>query len=260
MYQKAIFQCLEKNPETSYIKAGFAGNDLLSISVETYEEDNLKDSLNVVFKDTKTRHIKTLERLNLTKEDLLNGMNEKTAAKMISDYFICHDGMIVAEKAEALIHVLDKLMRRYHYRFILSQYFDIEKLANECDQKKSSDIKETFQSCMKKYKRWKRMEKNKKACVVKYAYYWENDRRSDTKWIVCRTSIGDIYYDLMKKEWKVTKKETKNSGLVIASVDIPDVIKQLNQRYRVSGVVELERYLRPFFFTKKNSNNEEEGQ
>ena len=115
---------------------------------------------------------------------------------------------------------------------------------NFTDKNSLENLKETFIDCTGSYRRMKKMEQNKKACVVNYAYFWQSSYRNYAEWIFCDTSIGKIYYDTLTEKWGITKKEEKENGLRIESVDTFDVKKQLMDKYRVNSMMELKNLLK----------------
>ena len=176
-------------------------------------------------------------------------MEKKEMTRAVSDYFIKYDGIIVSCKPYSIISMLNNDIIESKYKSIDNSYFDIKRMAKKCgenftDKNSLENLKETFIDCTGSYRRMKKMEQNKKACVVNYAYFWQSSYRNYAEWIFCDTSIGKIYYDTLTEKWGITKKEEKENGLRIESVDTFDVKKQLMDKYRVNSMMELKNLLK----------------
>ena len=84
-----------------------------------------------------------------------------------------------------------------------------------------------------------------------YAYYWENEHNRAVKWIICNTSLANIYYDTLRKKWGITKKEQKKANnMRIEAIDTDDIESQLFRRYHVNNLEELQKKLAQSWKTK----------
>ena len=63
------------------------------------------------------------------------------------------------------------------------------------------------------------------------------------KWIICNTSLANIYYDTLRKKWGITKKEQKKANIRIEAIDTDDVERQLYRKYQVDNMEELKEKL-----------------
>lgn len=256
--KKNIELQMQKSEDITFINVTILNKtEILKIEVETYEinTDNNSgigkkmDSLSIICYDEKRRRPATLEKIGATREDLLNGMKEPDFAKILSEYFIMHDGIIVSYKTYTQIAALNKIIQKYKYKSIENTIFDMRMMTKYCresyiDKESIDNTKEAFCFCMRKYRRLEKLEQNKYSCVVNYAYYWISEYRNYMEWICCNTSIGVIYYDILSERWGITKKESKKTGLLIESVDVDDVKKQLFIKYRVNNMEELKNKLK----------------
>ena len=95
------------------------------------------------------------------------------------------------------------------------------------------------------------LELNKRGCSLNYAYYWENEHNRAVKWIICNTSLANIYYDTLRKKWGITKKEQKKANnMRIEAIDTDDIESQLFRKYHVNNLEELQKKLAQSWKTK----------
>lgn len=263
---------LSKCEDVTFINVIIVGKEVLKVEAETYsfktkddtnvasstncfrsianKENCLRkiDEMNILFYDEKQRQTSTLKKIGATREDLLNGVKQPDAAKKISGYFVEHAGIIISYKTYSQIAALNKIIQAHQYKSIDNALFDMRLMAEYCresypDKGNIQNTKDAFCFCLKKYKRFEKLEQNKCACTVNYAYYWLSEYRKYMEWIFCNTSIGVIYYDVISERWGITKKESKKNGLLIESVDTDDVQKQLFRKYHVNSMEELKAQL-----------------
>lgn len=225
-------EILRIEAETYYVEDVLENGDVINIIGKFIANSDPCAKLNIVCKDERKRRPETLRKVGVTLEELRNGMEKKEMARAVSDYFIKYDGIIVSCKPYSIISMLNNNIIESKYKSIDNSYFDIKRMAKKCgenftDKNSLENLKETFIDCTGSYRRMKKMEQNKKACVVNYAYFWQSSYRNYAEWIFCDTSIGKIYYDTLTEKWGITKKEEKENGLRIESVDTFDVKKQL---------------------------------
>lgn len=235
----------------------FSDKNVAEIKAETYHtnayQDKFKckpiDSLHLICKDEKKRKPMTYEKLKLKKEDFENGTEKCDVAKIVSDYFIEHSGIIVSYKTQAKINALNKTIQEFSYKCLSNPFYDMAYMTKVCnedypDMDSIKNTMEAFKVCLRQYKNMKRLEQNKMACAVNYAYYWENEFKATAKWIVCNTSLAVIYYDTLRKKWGITKKEQKKTNMRIECIDTMDVEQQLLKKYRSKNLLELEEKLK----------------
>lgn len=242
-------EVLRIEAETYYVEDVLGNGDVINIIGKFIVNSDPCARLNIVCKDERKRRPETLRKVGVTLEELRNGMEKKEVARTVSDYFIKYDGIIVSCKPYSIISLLNNDIIESKYKSIDNPYFDIKRMAKKCgenfaDKNSLENLKETFIDCTGSYRRMKKMEQNKKACVVNYAYFWQSTYRKYAEWIFCDTSIGKIYYDTLTEKWGITKKEEKENGLRIESVDTFDVKKQLMDKYRVNSMMELKNLLK----------------
>ena len=235
--------------ETYYIENNIDKNDIINSTGKFIAKSAPCDRLNIICKDKRKRRPETLKKVNVTLDELRNGMDKEEVAKTVSDYFIKYDGLIVSCKPYSIISFPNNSIVEAKYKSIDNPYFDIKKIAKKCnenftDKNSLENIKETFIDCTGSYRRMKKMEQNKKACIVNYAYFWQSAYRKYVEWIFCDTSLGKIYYDTLTEKWGTTKKEEKESGLHIESIDTFDVKRQLLQKYKANNMIELKNLLK----------------
>lgn len=206
------------------------------------------DSLSIIRKDKK-RNVNTIKKLGVTQEELLNGIPDNDAAKLLSDYFNKHEGIIVSYSTYSIVSGFNRECDRLGLKLISSFLFDMKKMTKKCDEDYPDDgtvenVKEALKFCLKKYERMEKISQNKMECVVNYAYFWQLEVGFGSEWIYCNTSIGLIYYDTLLDEWGVTKKESKKTGLKPENIDVDDIKRQLYEKYRVSSLDELKDKLK----------------
>lgn len=261
---------LQKVENITFLNVISVGTEVLKIEAETYtiagEEEGLcqkfenkVDTLNIICHDEKKRRASTLKKLHATIEDLLNGIEEPDVAKVLSDYFIKYDGIIVSYKTYSQISAINKIIQKYQYKSIDNIFFDIKLMAKQCGEScdKSdtiSGIRESFISCLKKYKRIEKIERNKKSCVVNYAYYWHGEYQNYMEWIFCNTSIGIVYYDTIFEKWGITQKEKRKTGMMIESIDTEEIEQQLFKKYCVRSMSDLKVKLKEKASQNRNPN------
>lgn len=237
-----------RNQEITFLHILSASDGIIEkIELKSYigNTDTMSDSLEIFYHDTKKRRQTTLKKLGITQDDLDNGNDMPDFCKNISDYFIMHNGPIVADKPTSKIKAINKLIEENHFKQIENKVFDIRNMLKSCGETYKGDgsirsLRSLLHTCFEKYKRLEKIEQNKQDCVVHYAYYWENEKRSDMVWLICNTSLGLIYFDVIHGVWGMTKKEQKKHGLLIEHFDTEDVERQLKQKYHVSDMKELE--------------------
>lgn len=253
-----VQQTLNECKDITFIKVSFfSDKKVAEIKAETYHADAYQDkfrcepidSLHLICRDEKKRKPKTYEKLKLKKEDFENGTEEHNAAKMLSDYFIEHTGIIVSYKTQAIVNALNKIIQKYSFKCISNSFYDMSYMIKVCnedypDMSSINNTVEAFKMCLHQYKNMKHLEQNKMTCAVNYAYYWENEFQTTTKWIVCNTSLAIIYYDTLRNRWGITKKEQKKTNMRIERIDTMDVEQQLLKKYRSKDLSELEEKLK----------------
>lgn len=207
-----VQQTLNECKDITFITVSFfSDKKVAEIKAETYHADAYQDkfrcepidSLHLICRDEKKRKPKTYEKLKLKKEDFENGTEEHNAAKMLSDYFIEHTGIIVSYKTQAIVNALNKIIQKYSFKCISNSFYDMSYMIKVCnedypDMSSINNTVEAFKMCLHQYKNMKHLEQNKMTCAVNYAYYWENEFQTTTKWIVCNTSLAIIYYDTLR--------------------------------------------------------------
>ena len=77
---------------------------------------------------------KTYEKLKLKKEDFENGTEEHNAAKILSDYFIEHTGIIVSYKTHAIVNALNKIIQKYSFKCISNSFYDMSYMIKVCNE------------------------------------------------------------------------------------------------------------------------------
>lgn len=251
-----VLKIVKTNTEFTFLNVAYTNDAVIKVEAETYQadENNLQgkqpiDQLIIVFKDTKKRQAKTLEKLGVTKEELENGVPDDEGSLMLSEYFIKHDGIIVSYQTDAKVRRLNKRIQANMFKSISNYTFDIKAMVKLCkidcpDLGTITNTKRALKCCLKKYDRMKHVEMNKQGCIVNYAYYMELGECNKLKRIFCKTSIGAIYYDPVKDRWDMSKKERDKTGLMIESFDLNDVKSQLRNKYNVCNMSELEIKLR----------------
>lgn len=117
-----VQQTLNECKDITFITVSFfSDKNVAEIKAETYHADAYHDkfrcepidSLHLICRDEKKRKPKTYEKLKLKKEDFENGTEEHNVAKMLSDYFIEHTGIIVSYKTQAIVNALNKIIQKY---------------------------------------------------------------------------------------------------------------------------------------------------
>lgn len=101
-----------------------------------------------------------------------------------------------------------------------------------------------FEKCIELYNQSYKKERNKKDCVVNYAFYWKNQFQGKMQRIVCDTSMGRFYYDIVSKQWGMNRDFEKKAGFSITSIDLDSVVIQLRNKYHVKDMDELVRLLK----------------
>lgn len=245
--------------------SAFSDGRIAAIHAETYDDTALQnkfrvlpvDSLELVLKDTKKRQKRTYEKIGLTKEIMENGICDEEFCRKVSDYFIEYDGLIVGYGAKTSITQLNKLIQSSQMKCIENQYYDLMymlKVCQEADYPDTGDTKNTkeaFKVCVHAYEKMEQLELNKRGCSLNYAYYWENEHNRAVKWIICNTSLANIYYDTLRKKWGITKKEQKKANnMRIEAIDTDDIESQLFRKYHVNNLEELQKKLAQRWKTK----------
>lgn len=205
------------------------------------------DSEDIIMKDEKRRKASTLEKAGISQKEHENGIEKKQAAKILSEYFIKNNCLIIADKAGTKVRMLNRVIAEYEMKNIACCTLDIGKMIKKCEieaeiktgPEEIESIAEAVKKCLKIYAKLEKISRNKCGCTVSYAYYWENEKVCDMMWIICVTSIGKIYYDTIYDRWGITQKEHKKTGLVIEHFDINDIKCQLMQKYHVRTMEEL---------------------
>lgn len=235
----------------------FSDGRIAKIQAETYNMTALQnkfrippvDCFDMILKDTKKRQKKTYAKIGLTKEILENGALNSEFCKEVSDYFIEHDGIIVGYKTKTVITQLNHFIRSEQMKCLENQFYDLAYMLKICREEDYPDtgeiknVKEAFRVCLHAYDKMEQMELNKRGCSLNYAYYWENEYKTTDKWIICNTSLANIYYDTLRKKWGITKKEQKKVNIRIEAIDTDDVEQQLYRKYRVDCMEELKEKL-----------------
>ena len=231
--------------------SAFSDGRIAAVHIETYDDTALQnkfrvlpvDSLELVLKDTK----KIME----------NGICDEEFCRKVSDYFIEYDGLIVGYGAKTSITQLNKLIQSSQMKCIENQYYDLMymlKVCQEADYPDTGDTKNTkeaFKVCVHAYEKMEQLELNKRGCSLNYAYYWENEHNRAVKWIICNTSLANIYYDTLRKKWGITKKEQKKANnMRIEAIDTDDIESQLFRKYHVNNLEELQKKLAQSWKTK----------
>lgn len=246
--KESIQEEIEKAKDISFVYFTFHADKVLArIQVKTYSKDlsgTPIDSLDIICKDTKNRQNKTYEKIGITKEQSKNGFSQERTAKLLSDYFIEHNGIIVGYKN--IFNDIKKInegILSYGFEKIINCKFDTEKMLKECAEpaKKCNavnDIKLAYTAYIRKVKRIEAAEQNKQSCSVEYAYYHEtrlynkiSGVETKKKFLFCKTQIGLIYYDLIKQKWMMSIKERRETGLMIENFDTKDIEKQMLKKY-----------------------------
>lgn len=285
-----ITKMILKTGRITFLSVITIGKDILRICCKTYSDVSkqkgplsqiindsswmLTDSKDIIMKDKKKRKASTLEKAGISQEEHEHGITQEQAAKMLSDYFIKNDCIIIASKAGSKVRMLNKMITESRPQICstassdtIETYtkcsennssesmkliscelqFDIDKMLKKCEI--AAEIKtgpeeieamiKALKKCLKTYSKLEKISKNKCECTLSYAYYWESENVCDMMWIICVTSIGSIYYDTIYDRWGITQKEHKKTGLVIEHFDINDIKRQLMERYHVKTMEEL---------------------
>lgn len=237
---------IESSTEITFIDAKwFSDNTLVRITAKTYDAGLLEviDSIDIIFKDTKKRQKRTLEKLEIEKEALLNGVEHKDGLKSISEYFINHNELVVGIDTKNKIRKINKSITEFQLKQLDVVILNLEKEADYCGisapKESFNDMYSNLKKCIRKYEVIKNMEYNKYDCVVNYAYYQSLEFSNNKSWICCVTSIGKIIYDINRDEWSMTKKEQKVTGLRIENFDVDNIKSQLKEKYNVISIIDL---------------------
>ena len=251
---KKILSLFHSVGEITILDIGITSdNTILRVAAKSYRIDSYEciDEINIVFKDCKKRQKKTLEKLGLTKEQIENGFDEEPGFRMISENFIQHNTLTAGTNISKTIKAINRKAEQYSLKKIESAAFDVFKESDYCgieyDKNRISmnEMLQLIKKCIKKYTEINELEQNKYECVLNYAYYKELEYGRKRYLIYCNTSIGNIYYDLDKDVWVMTKKEKQKTGLIIENFDVDDIKRQIRQKYHVMNMSEFAKKKAP---------------
>lgn len=219
---------------------------ILRCKAETYIGGAETGSLDVIFHDEKKRQEKTLKKIGLTSQQLMEGVDPEDGARQISDYFILHDGVITGYGAQAAKRKINNLIMEYQFKTAGCKTLDLGKMLNECGLYHGKDVRHMFEECLYRYEQFYQMEQNHFYCTVNNAYSMTANYKNSRETVFCNTSIGRIFYDTEEDVWSMSKKEMERTGNQIENFDIEDVKRQLREMYQVHNMSELSRKLHAF--------------
>ena len=235
-----------RDAEVTFLDLGMTTDGtILKITLETRSEKNESAKTELIYHDTKRRQDRTLKKLQLTKEQLINGLEKDAFIKKIEEYFQHHNGPVIAYYATTKVNALNKLLQNKQVKV----FYDIQMMAKKCQitchsSKNIETLKQDFDDCIKKYEKLQTFKENPQDCIVKRAYYYTGQPQFNLIRIYCITSLGNIYYDIIYERWGISKKEQNKTGLAIERFNTKDIEQQLFRLYRVTDMKELEEKLK----------------
>ena len=256
-YRDYVKGVLKNSQSVSFINLtpiGGKAGEFLRIQAVTYGvdngqvTDNVVDELDVWINDGKRRHAKTLQKFGVTKEEFDGFTPASDAAVTVSNYFIKHDDTLVITKLADKNNV-NKFLNEYKcYTLNTDNIIRMDTMAEDCMKKlpEFPDIDaqlKCFRYYFEKYERSETKELNRIDCAVECAWYWESNEHFPIRWILCKTSIGRVYYDTARRRWGITEKERKKNGFKIEMIDIDSIEQQLFEKYKVESMFELQKKL-----------------
>lgn len=211
-------------------------NCLEGIKSKTTKNNKIK----IINRGTKkTRQIKTLEKVGLTKEEFKNGKQPEEFENEIVNFLNMNPGTTFVNNASRILNIIKKTTN--------NTFIDIKELGKRyavtgLKIESVDNIRTGFNACLRKDKKIKRIELNRPECKVISCYYGEQqieNKRSGfiqiKKYLFCKTSIGTIYYDIVKGKWAISQKEKNRTGFIIESFDTSEITKCLCQMYKADS-------------------------
>lgn len=270
--KEEIFQILKNTNDITLLHVWMTSDKtVLRILAETYIYEDLTvctktDSLNIICKEGLKKNKACLKRYGLTHETIeSDGLDISEWSKLLSDYFIQHEGVIFTYDAAATSRALNDKLDSEHMRIITNIVYDIKRFTKFYQEEFSQEyslknLKNMLKSCLKKMQKLEIASKNKIPCTVMYAYCFdygqvkqaENNTYKNTYLFRCVTSLGNLIYDNINQAWKMPKSESKKNGILIENIDTRDIENQLFEKYKVSDMKELKEKL-----IKKNKQKRE---
>lgn len=235
-----ITEKLEQKKKVTFLALSMLSDgSILKAEANTYQTDTPLQqcsSLSIIKKEERKRTAKTLNRFDISKEDLESGLEEACFLQAIQDYLKKQDSIVI------LYQTFPRKNAAYHMLAMCqvpdADILELKQMASFCGDsytgkeslKKAED---TFLTCMRRYRRLKTIEKNKQDCILEYAYSFD---MTAVMGVWCVTSICNLYYDTIKERWAVPKKEQKKTGLRIEQINIENLEAQLYERYHVKDM------------------------
>ena len=157
-----VWKIMENSKTVNFIRAiGLPDRKNIRIDIETYAVTDgevgqeLIDELHILRQDMTRRTAKTLKKLDVTAEELKNGIADEEAVKQISEYLHKHDGVVVSYGTSAVISDINKIALEFQVPLIENNQFDMKKMTKKCDEDypDRSTIKNTREAlkyCLKK--------------------------------------------------------------------------------------------------------------
>lgn len=209
---------------------------------------------------------KIIEVTGLTDDFLASYPVEKDIFPEIKK-FLAIDAVICGYNVEFDLGKINGLYTRMNDSITFSKVIDVLEMARDCISKENIknyklctvasyfkvDSGITFHSSMddsivtarcfiqllgRYLEAWKQ-EKNlsKEKMTLSYCYYWENPYQKSMQRLIAVTTVGDIYFDVIKKQWGISNRI--NNLLAIEEIDLDFLEKQCFSKYHCSSLEEL---------------------
>lgn len=192
-------------------------------------------------KEQKKRRPTTLARFGLSEEDIAeHGLEEEDWKKELEKYLKKNPGIIVLYQTLPKVSAVTSLLSSCGFSQEL--IYTVKKMAEAIGDSYSGKetikkAKDVFLMSVKRYQRLKEAEKNQQDCILDYAYYFDIHAIIG---ILCVTSIGKVYYDIVNERWAISKKEQKRTGLRIEQINTAGLQAQLLKKYQAVDMCDLE--------------------
>lgn len=209
----------------------------------------------------------TKERHGIT-EEFLSDMTTAEEAFAFVKKFLDNSNLVAAYGCEFKKKVLHIFYKQNNGSFPKVQFIDVLEMARDCflpNEIPSYSLpnvvkfvggegglrlnsalddaiatRRVFMACLNRYLQSFFTEKKKEKCRMAYCYYWENPKQKSMRRVVVDTSLGRVYYDIVKKNWGVNK----GNGIDINEIDLEELEKQCLTRYQCQSMDELTKFLR----------------
>ena len=130
-----VWKIMEDSKTVNFIRTiGLPDRKNIRIDIETYAVvdgeagQELIDELHILRQDTTRRTAKTLKKLDVTAEELKNGLSDEATARQVSEYLHKYDGVVVSYGTCAAISDINKIAIEFQVPLVENAQFDMKKM------------------------------------------------------------------------------------------------------------------------------------